>query len=159
MIYKHFDRQFPEGLLDSWSPIHSTDSNLDRLDMSNCYLTPLRDVSGLVESVPFHKGVDPRNILRDMAKDNHIHTEDNYVEYFSSHRDSNGQRRSVKKDSNVNEEKLTASANLDTQIPGLRTPDVPSGRYCSSSTFFCCYSGKSRTSEDAYDLEIAGAPG
>ena len=93
MLYKHFDRQFPEGLLDSWSPVHSTNSNLDRLDMSNRYLTPLRDVGGVMEGVPFHKGVDPRNILRDMAKDTHIHTEDNYVEYFSMHRDRDGQRR------------------------------------------------------------------
>ena len=99
VIYKHFDRQFSEGLLDGWSPMHSTDSTLDRLDMSNRYFTPLRDVSGagLVESVPFHKGVDPRNILRDMAKDIYVHTEDNNVEYFSMHRDSNGQRRSVTK--------------------------------------------------------------
>ena len=91
MIFKQFDRQFSEGLLDSWS--HSTNSDLDTLDMSNRYLTPMRDVSGLVESVPFHKGVNPRNILRDMAKNNHIHTEDNYVGYFSLHKDSDGQRR------------------------------------------------------------------
>jgi len=69
--------------------------------MSNRYLTPLKDMSALVESVPFHKGVDPRNILRDMAKNNHIHTEDNYVGYFSMHRDSNGQRRSITKLSKV----------------------------------------------------------
>ena len=90
MIYKHFDRQFPEGLLDAWS----TDSTLDSLDISNCYLTPLKNVSGL-ESVPFHKGVDPRNILRDMAKNDHIHTEDNYVAYFQMHRDSDGHRKYV----------------------------------------------------------------
>lgn len=98
MIYKHFDRQFPEGLLDSWSPTtHATNPSLNSLDISNRYLTPLRDVSSSAESVPFHKGVDPRNILTDMAKNNHIHTEDNYVEYFSTHRDSDGQRRQVKK--------------------------------------------------------------
>lgn len=98
MIHKYFDRQFPEGLLDNWSPsTHSNNSSLESLDTSNRYLTPLKDVSGLVESVPFHKGVDPRNILSDMAKNTHIHTEDNYVEYFSTHRDSDGQRRSIKK--------------------------------------------------------------
>ena len=78
--------------------------NLDTIDMSNRYLTPLRGTtgSGLVESVPFHKGVDPQNILRDMAKNNHIHTEDNYVAYFSRHRDSNGQRRSMMKHRKIN---------------------------------------------------------
>jgi hypothetical protein len=98
VIYKHFDRQFPEGLLDSWSPMRSTNSSLDSLDISNRYLTPLRDVGGssLVESIPFHKGVNPRNILSDMARNSHIHTEDNYVEYFSMHRDSDGHRRSTK---------------------------------------------------------------
>lgn len=90
MIYRQFDRQFPEGLLDAWS----TDSTLDSLDISNRYLTPLKNVSGL-ENVPFHKGVDPRNILRDMTKSDHIHTEDNYVAYFSMHRDSDGQRKYV----------------------------------------------------------------
>ena len=60
--------------------MRSTNSNLDTIDMSNHYLTPLRGISGLVESVPFHKGVDPQNILRDMAKNDHIHTEDNYVD-------------------------------------------------------------------------------
>lgn len=97
VIHKHFDRQFTEGLLDIWSPTHSTHSSLDSLDISNRYLTPLRDVSGLVESKPFHKGVDPRNILTNMAKNDHIHTEDNYVEYFSMHRDVDGQRRSIEK--------------------------------------------------------------
>jgi hypothetical protein len=94
LIYNHFDRQFPEGQLDGWSPMRSaTDPSLDSLDISNRYLTPVRDVNGLVESVPFHKGVDPRNILYDMAKNNHIHTEDNYVEYFTMRRDGDGQRR------------------------------------------------------------------
>ncbi|KAF8811310.1 hypothetical protein BYT27DRAFT_7034303, partial [Phlegmacium glaucopus] len=88
VIYRHFDRQFPEGLLEAWS----ADSTLDSLDISNRYLTPLRDISGL-EDVPFHKGVDPRGVLRDMAKNDHIHTEDNYVGYFSTHRDSDGHRR------------------------------------------------------------------
>ena len=81
--------------------MHSTDSTLDKLDMSNRYFTPLTDHVGgpgsVVESLPFHKGVDPRNILRDMAKDKFIHNEDNNVDYFSTHRDSNGQRRSVTK--------------------------------------------------------------
>ena len=90
MIYRHFDRHFPEGLLDNWS----SNQGLDSIDISNRYLTPLKDANGL-EGIPFHKGVDPRNILLNMAKSDHIHTDDNYVEYFSMHRDSDGQRRSV----------------------------------------------------------------
>ena len=93
MIYRHFDRHFPEGLLDSWSPTWSTNQKgLDSIDISNHYLTPLKDVSGL-ESLPFHKGVDPRNILLDMTKNDYIHIDDNYVEYFSIHRDTNGQKK------------------------------------------------------------------
>lgn len=88
VIYRHFDRQFPEGVLDAWS----TDSTSNSLDISNRYLTPLKNVSGL-ENVAFHKGVDPRNILRDMAKSDHIHTEDNYVAYFSMHKDRNGHKK------------------------------------------------------------------
>jgi hypothetical protein len=101
-IYKQFDRQFAEGLLENWMPAESTNSDLESFDMSNRYLTPLKEISGFAESIPFNKGVDPRNILRDMAKNGHIHTEDNYVEYFSMHRDSCGQRRSIKKLSKVN---------------------------------------------------------
>ena len=93
MIYRHFDRHFPEGLLDIWSLMWSTNQKgLDSIDISNRYLTPSKDISG-VESLPFHKGVDPRNILLDMAKGNYIHTDNNYVEYFSMHRDNSGQRK------------------------------------------------------------------
>lgn len=154
MIYKHFDRQFPEGMLDSWLPTHSTDSSLDSLDISNRYLTPLRDVGRLAESVPFHKGVDPRNILRDMAKNNHVHTEDNYVEYFSMHRDSDGRQRSATK-STVTSIKGTYWI----QIPVLRTTDVPCGRYCSSTAIFCGYSSKGRPAKDAHCFTISGTPG
>jgi hypothetical protein len=116
VIYKHFDREFLEGKLDSWSPTRSTDSRLDSLDISNRYLTPLRDVGGLVENTPFHKGVDPQNILCDMAKNNHIHTEDNYVEYFSTRRDSNGQRRSITKAQQNQRKKLTAISDTDSSL-------------------------------------------
>ena len=85
VIYSQFDRQFPEGVLDAWS----TDSTLN---ISNQYLTPSNSINGL-ENVPFHKGVDPRNILCDMAKSGHVHTEDNYVAYFSTRKDNNGQRK------------------------------------------------------------------
>lgn len=91
-IYRHFDRQFAEGVLDAWS----TNSSLDNLDISNRYLTPLRNDSRL-EKVDFHKGVDPRNILRDMAKSDYIHTEDNYVAYYSMHKDGDGQKRYERK--------------------------------------------------------------
>jgi len=96
VIYRNFDRHFPEGLLDGWSSTGSANQGLDSIDVSNRYLTPSKDVSGL-ESIPFHKGVDPRNILLNMAGSEYIHTDDNYVGYFSMHRDADGQRKSVKK--------------------------------------------------------------
>ena len=92
IIYRYFDRNFPEDALDGWSP--GTTQGYSSIDISNRYLTPLKDISGL-ESIPFHKRVDPLNILLDMAKSDHIHTDDNYVEYFSMHKDTDGQKRSV----------------------------------------------------------------
>ena len=98
MVYRHFDRQFPEGILENWTPTWSTNQGFDSIDISNRYLTPLKDVSGL-ESIPFHKGVDPRGILQNMAKGNgsttHVHTEDNQVQYFSTKRDAEGNVKSV----------------------------------------------------------------
>ena len=103
VIHRHFDRQFPEGLLDAWT----TNPTLDTLDISNRYLTPSKNVSEL-NNVDFHKGVDPQNILRDMTKSNHIHTEDNYVAYFSMHKDGNGQKRYATKALQINSLELTA---------------------------------------------------
>ncbi|KAF8229314.1 hypothetical protein L208DRAFT_1287270 [Tricholoma matsutake] len=85
-IYRYFDQQFPKGLLDSWSSVQSGSSGIDSMDLSNHFLTLLKDTRGL-ESIPFHKGFDLHSILCELAKGDHIHTEDNYVEYFSMRKD------------------------------------------------------------------------
>jgi hypothetical protein len=111
-----------------------------------------------MESIPFHKGVDPRNILLDMAKNNHIHTDDNYVEYFTMHRNTDGQRRSVK-----NAQKMKRRNSLilipATKISGMRTADILGGGYCRSTTVIRCYPHEGRTAKDAYSIKISRTTG
>jgi hypothetical protein len=61
--------------------------------MWNRYFTPLREAKGM-QAIPFLPGVDPSDILYNMAhEDNnyrYIHSEDNQVQYFTSHRDDKG---------------------------------------------------------------------
>jgi hypothetical protein len=96
-IYGLFDRQFSEGILDSWVSSAVDDNEWPCLSMSNRYFTPSNEAHGL-EAVPFHKGVDPRGILQNMARGDgltmHIHTEDNQVQYFSTKRDTEGKMKS-----------------------------------------------------------------
>ncbi|KAF8238053.1 hypothetical protein L208DRAFT_1244074 [Tricholoma matsutake] len=74
-----------EGISETWSC--SGDSEGPWIDVSNYYLTPIRDMQD-VESVPFKKGVDPHGILQDMERGDgscsYIHTEDNQVHYFTT---------------------------------------------------------------------------
>ena len=91
-VYGCFDREFSEGILDSWSSSEEKSFGFPCLDISNRYLTPAKEAKG--ENIPFQKGVDPRGILRGMAMGDgtcsYVHTEDNEVQYFLSCRDKNG---------------------------------------------------------------------
>jgi hypothetical protein len=97
-IYGHFNRQFSEGILDSWTSSQEKYHNAPCFDISNWYLTPAKETMGL-QDTPFHKGVDPRGILCGMANGDgtcsYVHTEDNQVQYFTAYRDGNGNRKSV----------------------------------------------------------------
>ena len=97
-VYRYFDRQFSEGILDNWTGSQEKFCDAPCFDISNRYLTPAKDTMGL-QGTSFHKGVDPRGILRGMAKGDgtcsYVHTEDNQVQYFTAYRDGNGNRRSV----------------------------------------------------------------
>ncbi|KAF8234726.1 hypothetical protein L208DRAFT_1260445 [Tricholoma matsutake] len=64
-IYGHFNQQFMEGILETWSC--SGDTEGPWIDVSNRYLTPIRDAQD-VESIPFDKGINPYGILQDMAR-------------------------------------------------------------------------------------------
>ena len=98
-IYGHFDRQFSEGTLDSWNSSPVDDNDFHCINLSNRFFTPANEADGL-EAIPFHKGVDPRGILQNMAKGDglttHVHTEDNQVQYFSTKKDTEGSIKSVK---------------------------------------------------------------
>lgn len=94
-VYKQFDRQFAEGILDGWT-CSSANNTFPTIDISNRYLTPARE-AGNIEEMPFHKGVDPERILQSMMKGDgsgaYVHTEDNQVQYYSMQRDTNGNRK------------------------------------------------------------------
>jgi hypothetical protein len=98
LLYDCFDRQFPEGTLDGWSSSQANVGDTECIDLSNRYLTPQKDAQGQ-ENMPFLKGVDPRNILRNMTSGDgsctYVHTEDNQVHFFTAYRDGTGDRKSV----------------------------------------------------------------
>ena len=91
-VYGCFDRQFSEGVLDSWSTSEEKSFGFPCLDISNRYLTPAKEAKG--QEIAFQKGVDPHGILGGMAIGDgtcsYVHTEDNQVQYFLSCRDKNG---------------------------------------------------------------------
>ena len=92
-VYGCFDRQFSEGILESWTSSEEESFGFPCLDISNRYFTPAKDEVNSQE-VAFPKGVDPRGILLGMTIANgscsYVHTEDNLVQYFLSCRDKNG---------------------------------------------------------------------
>ena len=96
-VYGYFDCQFPENVLDSWTSSEEKCFGFPCLDVSNRYLTPVKEANG--QEIAFQKGVDPHGILRGMATSNgtcsYVHTEDNQVQYFSSCRDGNGTLKSL----------------------------------------------------------------
>ena len=97
-IYGHFDHEFSEGILDSWTSSQEKYHDAPCFNISNQYLTPAKDTMGL-QDMPFHKEVDPCGILHEMANGNstcsYVHTKDNQVQYFTTYRDRNSNRKSV----------------------------------------------------------------
>jgi hypothetical protein len=93
-IHRCFNRQFAEGTLEPWTE----DEGAEIVDLSNRYLTPVSE-AGDMEDINFLPGVDPKGLLRDLARGDgtctYIHTEDNQVSYYNGHRDSTGNRRCV----------------------------------------------------------------
>jgi hypothetical protein len=93
-IHDRFDRQFAEKTLDAWTNPDTGDQAC--LDISNRYFTPKEEAQGLGQE-KFLPGVDPRGILRDLARgdgiSSYVHTEDNQVLYFTTYRDPLGIKR------------------------------------------------------------------
>ena len=92
-VYGCFDRQFSEGILDSWTSSEEESFGFPCLDISNRYFTPAKEAVNSQE-IAFPKGVDPRGILHGMligdGSCSYVHTEDNLVQYFLSCRGKNG---------------------------------------------------------------------
>jgi hypothetical protein len=66
---------------------------MDRIGLWNRYMTPTRE-AGDMQSVAFLPGVDPKGVLRGMAQEDgmnsYVHTEDNQVHYYATHRNGDG---------------------------------------------------------------------
>lgn len=78
--YIKFERVFPSGTLEPWQ--FSTFENFPAIDAANRYFEATQTDDGK-EPVAFASGVDPKNILQDIAdRDNLKHTDDNRVLFY-----------------------------------------------------------------------------
>lgn len=97
-IHGRFDRQFEEGALEAWPEYTPGDPEMDQIGLWNRYLTPSREAKGM-QSVAFLPGVDPNGKLRAMAQEDgmssYVHTEDNQVHYYATHRNEEGHLKYV----------------------------------------------------------------
>ncbi|PBK59379.1 hypothetical protein ARMSODRAFT_899314, partial [Armillaria solidipes] len=86
------EREFRQGQLQEWMPLKV--QGHDAIELSNWYFRPRgKDYRG--EDLTLSPDVDPKGILRHVAGDNMVHTEDNEVSYFRGIID-NGKKRYVK---------------------------------------------------------------
>ncbi|KAF9457877.1 hypothetical protein BDZ94DRAFT_1174700, partial [Collybia nuda] len=76
-IYGLFDWNFAEGRMELWSCVNRTPNECDSIHASNRYLMLKMEAT----HQPFKKLVDPKGILKAMAKESYVHTEDNDVLY------------------------------------------------------------------------------
>ena len=90
VIYEMFQRQYPQGKLESWNP--GTHRGCTTLEMSNRYFTPKRDAPDM-EHIPFDKLVDPFGVLETMIESGYTHGEENKVRYFARETDEEGNER------------------------------------------------------------------
>ncbi|KAF9456054.1 hypothetical protein BDZ94DRAFT_1353059 [Collybia nuda] len=77
-IYGLFDRNFAEGRMESWSCVDRMLNKYDSIHASNHYLMPKMEAAGTTHQ-PFKKLVGPKGILKAMAKEGRVHTENNNV--------------------------------------------------------------------------------
>lgn len=72
-------RDFREGELDKWTP--SDTYGCISIDISNRYLTPIRDCS-CQQELPIDKSIDPRGHLKAAAGSQFGYIQENEVQYF-----------------------------------------------------------------------------
>jgi hypothetical protein len=89
-IYEIFQRQFPEGKLETWN--NSIYAEHSCLDMTNRYFTPKKDAREMVH-IPFSEAVDPRGILEEMTTAGYTHGEENEVQYYKYNVNSDNRER------------------------------------------------------------------
>ncbi|TFK62338.1 hypothetical protein BDN72DRAFT_777190 [Pluteus cervinus] len=79
-MYPVICRQFPEGR------VTGTFMSESNLTLSNRFFTQ-RSEAGQMQSVPFERNVDPKNILMHVLSPSLIHTAENEVQYFARQSD------------------------------------------------------------------------
>jgi len=92
-IHSRFDREFPEGALQPWS---TSKGEMDTLDLSNRYFTPVSEATGQ-EGDEYQPGVDPKGVLRSMERHGgtqvYIHADDNVVRYYTTCTEDSGNKK------------------------------------------------------------------
>jgi len=83
-----FRQLIATGQMDDWAP--SNFKGHMTIDISNRYFTPAHDASHQDEQVPFSMAVDPDRLLSVAMGNDFVHTEDNEVEYYEAHKNTQG---------------------------------------------------------------------
>ncbi len=83
------ERDFKQGQLEEWRPEQFQGD--DAVELSNRYFTT-RNRAVYQTSVPITHVIDPNGVLRRVAGDNMVHTEDNVVKYYRGYMDGHKKR-------------------------------------------------------------------
>ena len=83
-----FQQLIATGRMDEWVP--SNFKGHTTIDLNNRYFTSAHDTPQQDEQIPFSIAVDPDHLLSMAMGNDFIHTEDNEVEYYEAHRNTQG---------------------------------------------------------------------
>lgn len=76
--------------MQSWQP--SAHGRFIAIDVGNRYFTRRQDASN-EESINFDPAVDPKGVLQRLMGDDLVHLEENRVEYYELHKQSDGKTK------------------------------------------------------------------
>jgi len=93
VIHSYFNWQFQEGTLKEHGKNMGDSKNFDQINMWNRYFTPAYKAKEM-QVIAFLPGVNPVGTLHGMSQEDttwmYIHTEDNQVHFYTTHRDNAG---------------------------------------------------------------------
>jgi hypothetical protein len=84
-----FERNVPEGSLESWTLTTASTAKGSKFEASNRYFTSKRDAPNM-ESIPISPLVDPRGILESLKNGDFFHGEENEVCYYRVYEKASG---------------------------------------------------------------------